>query len=245
MHGPDGRDYPNFCVFKRIVPGALILFDHAMSAGAPIDFESSWRFQSEAAGTRTLVTIRMLFPSRAARDFIVETYGAVEGGQQTLERLDEHAVTLLPTERELVLTRLLNAPRDKVFAAFTDAEQLAQWWGPAGFSNPVSRVDPRVGGAWHVVMRAPDGVEHPCGGVYLEIGPSRLVFTNNAPGPEGSTANIIEGHAEIILEEQGTQTLLTLRTRAKAMIPDAARYLAGMEAGWSQSLERLFAFTTA
>ncbi len=241
MHGPDGKDYPNFCIFRQIVPHELIVLDHASAADAPPDFVKYFSFESQGFGT--LVRIRLVFPSKAARDHVVETYRADEGGKQTLARLDDHTLTLLPTERELVLTRTLNAPRAKVFAAFTDPAQLAQWWGPAGFTNPACSADPRPGGSWQVVMRAPDGAEYPCGGVYLEIQPPlRLVFTNNATAPDGSV--IIEGHTEIILEEQGTQTLLTLRTRAKAMIPATARNLAGMEAGWSQSLDRLGAFTS-
>ena len=74
-----------------------------------------------------------------------------------------------PMQRELVLTRIFDAPRAIVFKAWTDPQQLARWWGPKGFTNPVCELDPRVGGTLRIVMRAPDGQEHPMTGVFREI----------------------------------------------------------------------------
>jgi uncharacterized protein YndB with AHSA1/START domain len=115
---------------------------------------------------------------------------------------------------------------------------LKIWWGPKGFTNPVCECDPRVGGAWHIVMRAPNGEEYPCGGVYREIvEPERLVFTNIASDKRGSP--LLDGLTTVTFAELGGKTKLTLQTRAIAVVPYAAAYLAGMEAGWTQSLERL------
>ena len=72
-------------------------------------------------------------------------------------------------EREIVITRFFDAPPEVVFEAWTNPEQLAQWWGPEDFTNPVCELDVRVGGDWRIVMRAPDGAMYPCRGVYLEI----------------------------------------------------------------------------
>ncbi len=141
-------------------------------------------------------------------------------------------------EREIVITRVFDAPRELVFKAWTDAKHLAQWWGPKGFTNPVCESDARVGGAWRIVMRSPDGVEYPCGGVYREIvKPERLVFTNNATDKDGNP--ILDGLTTVTLAEQGDETKLTLQTRAAALVDYAVAYLGGMEAGWTQSLERL------
>src|SRR5438552_14203729 len=84
-------------------------------------------------------------------------------------------------EREVVITKLIDAPRELVFRAWVDPRHLSQWWGPEGFTSPSCQVDARVGGEWRIVMRAPDGMELSCGGVYLEfVEPERLVFTNVA-----------------------------------------------------------------
>jgi uncharacterized protein YndB with AHSA1/START domain len=78
----------------------------------------------------------------------------------------------LPTgsnEREVVITRIFDAPRALVFQAWTDPKQMAQWWGPHGMSNPICEMDVRPGGAYRIVMRNPNGVDYPMKGVYREV----------------------------------------------------------------------------
>lgn len=141
-------------------------------------------------------------------------------------------------EREIVITRTFDAPRAVVFKAWIDPKQLARWWGPKGFTNPVCEVDARVGGSWRIVMKAPTGDEHPCGGVYREIvEPERLVFTNIAIDKDGNS--IIDGLTTLLFADEGGKTKITLRTRGVAVADYAVPYLKGMEAGWTQSLERL------
>jgi uncharacterized protein YndB with AHSA1/START domain len=141
-------------------------------------------------------------------------------------------------EREIIISRLFDASPDSVFEAWTDPEHLARWWGPEGFTNPVCEIDLRLGGTWRIVMRAPDGTEYPCGGVYLEIVASkRLVFTNIAVDNEGTP--VLDGLTSVTFEEEDGKTKLTLRTRAVALVPGAVEKLAGMDTGWSMSLDRL------
>jgi uncharacterized protein YndB with AHSA1/START domain len=141
-------------------------------------------------------------------------------------------------ERELTLTRLFAAPRALVFRAWTEPQRLARWWGPKGFTNPVCELDLRVGGAIRIVMRAPDGTDHPMAGVFREIdAPERLVFTNNAVDAAGKT--LLEGLTTVTLAEHEGRTRLVVKTRAIAVVAAAARFLDGMEEGWTQSLERL------
>jgi len=141
-------------------------------------------------------------------------------------------------EREIVITRLFDAPPEVLFEAWTDPEQLAQWWGPEGFTNPVCELDVRVGGSWRIVMRAADGAMYPCKGVYLEIvAPERLVFTNTAVDDQGTP--VLDGLTTVTFEEEHGTTKLTLRTSAVALVPGAVEKLAGMDTGWSMSLDRL------
>ena len=150
----------------------------------------------------------------------------------------EKGSTTEKPSREIVITRVFDAPRELVFKAWTDPKQMARWWGPKGFTNPVCKLDARVGGAWHIVMRSPDGAEYPCGGVYREVvDPERLVFTNIATDKDGNP--VIDGLTTVLFAEQGGKTKLTLQTRGTAVVDYAAAYLKGMEAGWSQSLEKL------
>ena len=84
--------------------------------------------------------------------------------------------------REIVNTRLFNAPRERVFAAFSDPQQVALWWGPNGFTNTVDELDLRVGGKWRVTMHAPNGADFANESVITDVvGPERLVFQHLGP----------------------------------------------------------------
>src|SRR3954469_11660788 len=83
------------------------------------------------------------------------------------------------SDRELVLTRLIDAPRHKLYRAWTEPELLRRWFAPLPYVTPIAELDVRPGGSSLVVMRGPDGVDLPNRGVYLEVAPNeRLVFTD-------------------------------------------------------------------
>jgi uncharacterized protein YndB with AHSA1/START domain len=80
-------------------------------------------------------------------------------------------------DNEIVSTRLFDAPRETVFAAFSDPSRLARWWGPKGFANTFHEFDPRPGGAWRFVMHGPDGTDYPTAKRFVEVAaPQRAVF---------------------------------------------------------------------
>lgn len=142
-------------------------------------------------------------------------------------------------ERTVVITRVFHASRELVFRTWTDPAHLAAWWGPKDFTNPLCQVDLRVGGTLRIVMRAPDGTEHPVRGVFREITPpERLVFTNTAT--DGAGKVLLEGLTTVTFADQGKgYTRLTVESRAVARVDYASRMLEGMEAGWAQSIDRL------
>jgi uncharacterized protein YndB with AHSA1/START domain len=141
-------------------------------------------------------------------------------------------------ELSLEITRLIKAPRDRVYAAWTDPAQLAQWWGPDGFTNPVCELDVRPGGAIRIEMRGPDGTIYPMTGTFQEITkPERLIFTAEALDQNGAVA--LEVLNTVTFEEKNGKTTLTLQARVTKVMGEGASYLEGMEAGWTQSLERL------
>ena len=141
-------------------------------------------------------------------------------------------------EKELVLKRVFNAPRERVWKAWTDPRRLAQWWGPAGFTNPVCEADVRPGGAIRIDMRGPDGAVYPMTGVYREVvAPERLVFTASALDEKGRP--LFEVLNTVTFAKQGGKTLLTVRAQVVNKTAGADAYLEGMEEGWSQSLVRL------
>lgn len=150
--------------------------------------------------------------------------------------------TAPPPIRELTLTRTFNAPRNLVFAAFTDPAQLAQWWGPHNFTNPVCEIDPRIGGKLRIDMRGPAGTVHDVihkltGTIREFVPPERLVFTVALHETDGSTR--LENLTSVSLVEHAGKTTITLHVRVIHATAAAEQNLAGMAAGWGQSLDRL------
>ncbi|MHB1006307.1 MAG: SRPBCC family protein [Chloroflexota bacterium] len=143
------------------------------------------------------------------------------------------------TKRELVITRVINAPRKVVFKAWTDPKQVTQWWGPFGFTIPVCEMDFRSGGSFLIHMRGPDGVVYPDKGIFDEIvEPERLVFTDSAIEDESGNPHLVV-HTTVTFADQGGKTKLTLRAVVVKATPEAEGALSGMEAGWAQSLAKL------
>ena len=90
MHGPDGRDYPNHVVFTKIVKPDIICHDHGGDDGK-VHFQATVTFEEQDG--KTLVTMHSVFPTAEDRDFVVKEHGAIEGGKQTLGRLDTYVST--------------------------------------------------------------------------------------------------------------------------------------------------------
>lgn len=140
-----------------------------------------------------------------------------------------------PSEREIVITRVVDAPRGLVFEAWTRPEHLPHWMtGPEGWTMPVCEIDLRPGGAWHFVWRGSDGTEMEMSGLYQEITPpERLVATESWGGDWPETLNTLT-----LTEEDGkttiTQTVLYPSQEAR----DAA-LATGMKEGMSVSFDRL------
>lgn len=139
--------------------------------------------------------------------------------------------------RELVITRLFDAPRALVFKCWTDPARAAMWWGPQGCSIDSCMMDVRVGGGWRIVMRAPEGTRHVKIGSYREVvPPERLVFTFAWEDEAGRPKHPML--VEVTFAEEGAGTRLTLRhTNLES---ETAREL--HLGGWTSTLERFAAY---
>src|SRR5450759_217771 len=138
MHGPDGTDYPNEAVFVQVVRPERLAYDHAQPPFQVVVTLSE-------VGKRTELTMRMSFPSPEERERAVSKYKADAGMKETIGRLGEQLKKMTgerdgarkpPAKRELVITRIFNAPRERVWKAWTDPEQVKRWWGPKAFTSP-------------------------------------------------------------------------------------------------------------
>ena len=140
---------------------------------------------------------------------------------------------------KVVLTRTYSAPRALVFKAWTDAKMLARWWGPMGFSNPVCELDVEPGGAIKIVMRGPDGTVYPMTGLFREVvAPERLVFVCYAH-PDDAGLHRLEVVNTVTFAERAGKTTITVQSVVVQALPGTEAALAGMETGWTQSLDRL------
>ena len=149
------------------------------------------------------------------------------------------ASTPFPSNRELVITRIIDAPREKLFRAWTDAALLKQWFAPEPFTTPVAELDVRAGGANTIVMRSPDGTEYPNKGVYLEVIPNELlVFTDAYTRAwEPSEKPFFTG--VLTFEDLGGKTRYTARARHWTVADCEAHEKMGFKEGWGKCTDQL------
>ena len=154
------------------------------------------------------------------------------------ENVAQESTTLtltLPSEREIVMTRVFDAPRELVFEAHSNCEHMSRWWGPRGFTLSLCEMDFRPGGAYRFVQRAPDGAGYAFRGEYREIvPPERIVWTFEFEG--------MPGHVSVetaTFTEQDGKTLLTATAIYDSVEDRDAMLQSGMEAGLRETWDRL------
>ena len=140
-----------------------------------------------------------------------------------------------PSDREVEMTRVVDAPRQLVFDAWTNPKHVAQWMlGPDGWTMPVCEIDLRVGAAWHFVWRRADGTEMSMRGVYREIAPpGRLVCTESWGGNWPETINTVT------LTEMNGKTVISQRILYPSKTARDAALETGMKSGVEVSFDRL------
>jgi len=149
----------------------------------------------------------------------------------------------LPSEREIAFTCRFQRRARLLFEAWTTPEHLRQWWGCEGSSVTHCAIDLRAGGSWSLVMRMPDGSEHPFHGRYREIvRPERLVYTECYEMPQFGNP---EWLTTVTFEEDPEGTLVTHTIQHKSREVRDAHLQAGMEQGMVQTLTRLNDHTAA
>jgi uncharacterized protein YndB with AHSA1/START domain len=167
--------------------------------------------------------------------------------------------TRAEADAEINLSRLVDAPREVLFNVWTDAQHLAQWFGPKDVALPFCKVDPRPGGVLHLCHRLPDGTEVWVKGAYREVvAPERLVFTLSFVDPEGRPAShpmlpdwpLDAGFlTTVTFADVNGKTQLTVRQvvvpAAAAALDIVAREREGARTGWAQTLDRLEEYVSA
>lgn len=144
-------------------------------------------------------------------------------------------VVTTPSDREIRMTRVFDAPRDLVFEAHTSCEHMSHWWGPRKYEVSSCEIDFRPGGAWRIVQRGPDGDEHGFRGEFREIvRPERITWTFEYEG--------MPGHVSVdtlTLEEQDGKTILTANSVFDSVEDRDGMLQSGMESGAAETWDRL------
>ncbi len=155
------------------------------------------------------------------------------------------------SDKDLVISRTFEAPRDAVWRAWTDAESLRDWFGPRGYTMLTTRVDLRPGGVFHYGMRSPQGQEMWGKWVFEEVAPpERLVYVSSFSDQSGGTARYplapvwpLEVLGELQLTEEGGRTTAILSSHPiRATAEETERFEASvdmMQGGWKATLDQL------
>jgi len=149
-------------------------------------------------------------------------------------------------QQELVIERVFDAPRELVWRAWTEPEQVMRWWGPKGYTSPAAEIDLRVGGKYLWCMRSPEGQDLWSTGVYREIVPlERIVCTNSFSDEKGNVVPAShygiggdmpqEMLGTVTFEDLGGKTRMTLRHEG---LP-AGEMSDGANAGWNEAFDKL------
>ena len=192
MRGPDGTEYPMGGEVRDVVAPELMV-----SMSGALDATGNYLFQflhtltliERDGKTKLMMHSRVIHATPGANRYI----GGFETGMtMSLERLGTLLVAQEASTREILVTRELAAPRELVWAAMTDPEQVIHWWGPRGFTTAIEQMDVRPGGVWKHVMRGPDGTNYPNESVFQEVvPPERLVFAQGGHREGGPSINFV------------------------------------------------------
>lgn len=145
----------------------------------------------------------------------------------------------MSADRTIVTSRLISAPRERVWQAWTDPAQVALWWGPNGFTNTITHMTVEPGGRWEFIMHGPDGTDYPNLVVFQEVvEPERLVYVHGE-----SDDSPDRFHNTITFEEQEGKTFVTMHAEFPTVeaIKQAVEQYGAIEGG-RQTLGRLEEF---
>jgi uncharacterized protein YndB with AHSA1/START domain len=145
----------------------------------------------------------------------------------------------MSADRELVLTRLINAPREKVYRAWTEPELLKQWFAPKPYTTPIVEMDVRPGGSAYFVMRGPDGKDLPNRGVYLEVVPNQKLVSTDAYVKAWEPSDKPFMTLILTFEDEAGKTRYTARVRHWTVADREAHEKMGFHGGWSLCTDQL------
>lgn len=153
--------------------------------------------------------------------------------------MNDMATTASGSDRDLVLTRIIDAPREKLYRAWTDPALLKQWFAPHPYTTPVAELDVRPGGAAYIVMRSPDGEDLPNRGVYLEVVENERIVSTDAYTDAWTPSEKPFMTLILTFEDLGGKTRYTARVRHWTAEDRETHEKMGFHEGWGQCADQL------
>jgi len=147
----------------------------------------------------------------------------------------------MSADRDLMLTRLIDAPREKLYRAWTDATLLKQWFAPLPYTTPVAELDVRPGGSAFIVMRGPDGKDLPNRGTYLEVVPNQRLVSTDAYVKAWEPSEKPFMTLSLTFEDEAGKTRYTARARHWTVADREAHEKMGFHQGWGLCTDQLAA----
>jgi uncharacterized protein YndB with AHSA1/START domain len=258
MRSPDGHDYWNAGTVREVTPPEKLVIDmyFANEKGEQVS-PSTYGFPE---GSPSLQVTTFLFRAEGPRTRLTVRQGPIPTGmganaklgwESSLEKaaraVADHVAENTPT-KELVVERVYDAPRERVFEVFTKGEHIQKWWGPKGVGNAIAEFDARPGGAMFMAERLPSGPLFYIAGSVLEIErPSRIVFAFHyanekreritPPDRSGLPATWAdEIVTTVMLAAEGSRTRVTITTR---VTDEMAVWAGRAREGWAQTLDKI------
>jgi uncharacterized protein YndB with AHSA1/START domain/pimeloyl-ACP methyl ester carboxylesterase len=241
QRAPDGKVFAFNGIYKLVDPPESLVYTFEFE-GMPghvaletINFEES--------DGRTTMTDTVLFATVEDRDDMVKSgmeSGTIESSLRLTELLEEtkEENRNSSTDREIKFDRVFDAPRDLVFEAWTNPEQLVKWWGPKGFTITTQKIDVKAGGSWNFIMHGPNGIDYPNTIVYDEIvRPERLVYSHGG-GSKGDGSNFQSTVTFVKQDKKTTRVTMRLLFTTISERYRAVKEYRAIEGG-NQTLERL------
>lgn len=218
MHGPDGTDFPNKVVFKKVVAPEKLVYTHSDDGGGPVQVTFEVEVTFEQVGKKTKITMRSVFESAETLERLKRDFGVAEGAVQHLGRLDTYITTM---DKEILITREYDAPRDLVFKVWTDPDHLRHWYAPEGCEIKISRFDFRPGGEFLHCIYNEKVKDCWCVGTFREIiKHEKIVYELNVADQNGNRANPTDVGMDpewpptttvtVLFESIGNKTRITL-----------------------------------
>ena len=252
----EGNEYGFHGEYREVVPPKRLVgsFEYEGMPGHVLVETATF----EEIRGKTKLTQSSLFQNSEDLEGMLAS-GMEEGAAETMERftdlvteIQKRGTPSKAADRELVIVRVLDAPRALVWKAWTEPERLKRWWGPRTFTAPVAKIDLRVGGAFLYCMRQSDGKDIWGTGVYREIAPlKRIVYTDSFADEKGNVVPAtyygmsrefpLEMQVTVTFEDHDGKTKITLHHVGIPAGPDRD----GANQGWNESLDKLAATLAA